>query len=159
MKPKLFILVAALSTIGFSAVAQKAKYAEPVTRSIHLKESFSSLVINNDISVVLTESSSEEIVIKGDESRIKKCKVQVDDGKLFLSYLQTNEKPDVQVYVPARFLNKVIINGKSELTSSSILSNAAIRVIIAGESKVHLRSIGKVTVEGTDDFDFIRIVR
>ena len=159
MKPKFFMAALLLCSLSFSAFAQKSKSADPFSKLIRFDEGYSSLIIDEGISVVLTEGNSNEIIIKGVEKSVKKVTVKVDDGRLVLTNLQPGVQSDVKVYVPASFLNKVNINGASELTSASILNNPKLRVIVAGEGRVHLRSNGKVTVEGTDEFDFIRVVR
>jgi len=154
MKPKFIMTALLLCSLAFSAFAQKSKPSDPVSKLIRLNEGYSSMVIEDDISVVLTESNSNEIIIKGEEKSVEKVKVEVDDGRLILSYVSAGVPAAVKVYVPAALLSRVNINGKSDVTSASKL-----RVIVAGEGKVHLRSSGKVLVEGTDEFDFIRMTR
>ena len=159
MKPKFIMTALLLCSLAFSAFAQKSKPSDPVSKLIRLNEGYSSMVIEDDISVVLTESNSNEIIIKGEEKSVEKVKVEVDDGRLILSYVSAGVPAAVKVYVPAALLSRVNINGKSEVTSASTLNNPKLRVIVAGEGKVHLRSSGKVLVEGTDEFDFIRMTR
>ena len=159
MKPKFFFTALLLGSLAFSAFAQKSQPSDPVSKLIRLNEGYNSLVIEDDISVVLSESNSNEIIIKGEEKSVEKVKVKVDDGKLVLWYVPGAVPTAVKVFVPAAALSRININGKSDVTSASTLNNPKLRVIVAGEGKVHLRSNGKVLVEGTDEFDFIRMTR
>ena len=157
MKPTFFFAVLILCGVSFSSFTNKPSTpAETVSKVVRFNERFFSLIVENDLSVVLTESSSNEIIIEGSEHAIKTLIVNVEDGKLNLSSLPFASHAGVTVYVPAAFLSKVNLYGNSRLSSSSVLNNARLHVLIAGEAKVHLRSNGKVTVEGTPDFDFIK---
>jgi hypothetical protein len=155
MKPRLFLPLLLATTISFSSFANTTSHTEPASRVVSLKEKYTSMVIESDLAVVLTESNSTEIVLKGNERDIKKVRVKVQDGNLILTSLDYIIKPDVTIYVPANLLTRINVNGKARLSSDNTLSNEKLKVVIADEATVNLRSQGKVIVEGTSEIDFV----
>ena len=159
MKPKFLSFLLLFCVITFSAYAQKKQLPEPVSKAIRLDGSFTSLIVEDDLFVVLTESNSGELIVTGNEQDVKKLKAQLDGGQLVLSFMPSFTQPDIKIYVPAGLLRKINVNGKSHLTSAFVLTNPNLSVIVGGEGKVALQSNGKLTVLGNHDYDFIRTVR
>jgi len=144
-----------LLAVSFSAFAQKSSVSDPVSKTVKLDETFTSLLITNDLSVILTESASNEIVIEGDARDIKKVEVSIVDNRLVLASSRPQVRLDVKVYVPAAFLNKVYIDGKANLSSSSTLRNKNLRIFLSEEAIINVKSFGKVTVETSSEIDFV----
>ena len=155
MKPKLILPLLLASAISFSSFANSVNHKEPASKVVSLQEKYTTMLIESDLAVVLTESNSNEIVLKGDERDIKKVKVKVEDGKLILTSLTQSFKPDVTIYVPAGLLSKIDVYGKAKLSSENTLSNEKLKVILADEATINIRSQGKVIVEGTSEIDFV----
>jgi hypothetical protein len=145
-----------LSVISFSSFSQNSKALAPVSKTVNLTEAYSSLLIENNLSVILTESASPTIKIEGDARDVKKVGVFVTDGQLVLTYAQPNLQPDVKLYVPAAFLTKVFMNGKAMLSSSAVLKNKKLKIYMAEEGQVNIRSVGSVIVEPDNEIDFVK---
>ena len=156
MKLKKLFICLLLCAAGVGAFAQHGKAIDPVSKTISLSESFTSLTVENDFSVMLTESSSAEIRLEGDARDIKLTDAFVADGQLVLSFRKPNIKPDVTVYVPAGLLNKVNITGNATVRSSSVLQNKKLQILLAGEGKVNIKSTGTLTVEAESGIDFVK---
>ena len=155
MKPKLILPLLLAGAISFSSFANPVNDKEPASKVVNLKEAYTSLVIESNIKVVLMESSASDVTLTGDERDIKKVRVRVSDGKLILTSLDQIVKPDVTVYIPANLLTRIDVNGKAQLSSAQILSNQKLKVVLADEATINLRSQGKVVVEGTSEIDFV----
>ena len=149
MKPIIFSICLLLGSFGFTASAQKAT---PETKVIQLKEIFTSVSADDDIDIVLTDSKSGDLLVEGNT---KALDVQLRDGHLQLAKSHHTTNP-VKVYVPAAYVSKIYMNGNGMLSSSSVLSGNRIKVVLAGESRIALRSTGNVTVETMNDIQFVR---
>ena len=57
--------------------------------------------------------------------------------------------------MPAGLLSKIDVYGKAKLSSENTLSNEKLKVILADEATINIRSQGKVIVEGTSEIDFV----
>lgn len=151
MKPKFLFLCLLLSTIGLSAFAQKM--APQDTKKIQLTETVTTLYVEDDITVVLTDSKADHLSVEGDAKAVL---ATITDGQLVLSARKTYGATGVTVYVPAGSLSKVFLNGTGSLSSSEILSNQRIKIFLASEAKINVKSKGSVSVETQDDIQFVR---
>lgn len=151
MKPKFFFICLLFSTIGLSAFAQKT--APQDTKKIQLTETVTTLIVEDDITVVLTDSKADYVSVEGNPKAVQ---ANIVDGQLVLSARRSFGTSDVTVYVPAGQLSKVFLNGTGSLSSSEILSNQRIKIFLASEAKINVRSKGSVSVETHDDIQFVR---
>ena len=126
---------------------------EPETKVIQLKEIITSLAVENDIHVVLTETKSGEILVEG---QVNALDIHVSDGQLQLAKKYEKLNAPLKVYVPATYLSKVYMNGTGSLSSSTVLTSPRIKVILSGESTIAIRSAGNVTVETMNDIQFVK---
>jgi formylmethanofuran dehydrogenase subunit D len=150
MKPKFLFICLLLSTIGFSAFAQQSV---PQDKKIQLTETATSLVVEDDITVVLTDSKADYLSVEGDSKAVV---ATIQDGQLVLSARKSHLASNVTVFVPAGQLSKVFLNGTGSLSSSDILSNQKIKIYLASEAKINVRSKGAVSVEAFNDIQFVR---
>jgi hypothetical protein len=151
MKPKFLFLCLLLSTIGLSAFAQST--APQAAKKIQLTEAVSTLIVEDDITVVLTDSKADHLSVEGDAKAVL---ATIVDGQLVLSARKSFGASDVTVYVPAGQLSKVFLNGTGSLSSSEILSNQRIKIFLASEAKINVRSRGSVSVETNNDIQFVQ---
>ncbi|HYH14289.1 MAG TPA: DUF2807 domain-containing protein [Flavisolibacter sp.] len=149
MKPKFFLCLL-ISALSFSAFAQKSLPQEKTPRTIHFKEVFTNVSIDDDVNVILTEGSSDKIIVEGD------VKATITDGHLYVAARNPRLAYGMKVYIPASFLTKVYMNGNGSLTSANILSNQKMKIYLTAEAKIHVRSTGNVTIETVDDIQFIK---
>lgn len=157
MKPKIFILSILFGAVFTSAFAQKPQAtAPPVQTNVHLGQPAHVLFVENDITVILTDDDTNDVTVEGDARDVKALQVDLNDGNLFLSSASAANKTGVKVYVPAKQLIKVHLSGKSILRSAAVLQNKSLKIVLDGEGIVNLSSTGKVVIEGTNDFDFVK---
>lgn len=156
MKPKIYLLGLLFCTACTATFAQKGRPAQPVSTTVHLSEAVRTLFVENDITVVLTERKSDDVIAEGDARDVKALRVQVDDGRLSLSSSSATSLAGLKVYVPAAHLLKINLQGKSILRATATLQNPALKVVLDGEGIVTLSSTGKLVIEGTSDFDFVQ---
>lgn len=151
MKPTFFFICLLVSSLSFSAFAQKP--VQQSSKTIHFKEIFTNVTIDDDMTIVLTEGSSDKVTVEGDA---KALNATVADGRLYLSAKNPRLADGIKVYVPAGFVSKVYMNGNGSLSSASVLANQKIKIYLASEAKIHVRSTGNVTVETIDEIQFIK---
>lgn len=150
MKKTFFLLL-----LGFTAFCMPALAADhPRLLKIRFDQYFNRLEVDDHVTVVLTNESSNEISIEGDRAQAGKLRAKVRKNKLYI--WMAGEKPDrpVTVYVPARYLKEVVVNGNSDISTASTLYNAGMIVYVNGYCRLDLRSMGRILVRGTGDFDF-----
>lgn len=154
MKKRFFTIALALITSLGTALATGKESKEPASYKIQLEKRFTSLQIDNDINVVLTNSTSNEIVVEGNMPDIKSVAATVADGRLSLWMTGAKRGNTVTVYVPASMLDFISVNGESQLSTNTVLSNPKLEVEVNGLCKIHIRSVGKVYVSNLSEYEF-----
>jgi hypothetical protein len=149
MKPKLFFLCLLVSAFSFSAFAQKSA-VDKAAKTIHFNEVFTNVSIDDDVDVILTEGSSDKVVVDGD------VKATVIDGHLYLAARNPRLAYGMKIYVPSSLVTRVYVNGNGSLTSRDILSNRKMKVYLTSEARINLRSHGALTIETVDNIQFVK---
>lgn len=127
---------------------------EPPPIRINLEKHFSLLEINDHISVVLTNGTGKEISVGGETSKTAKIRASVKKGRLSLWLAGSDKGERIIVYVPARFLKQVVINGDSKVRTAALLDNEELDVVVNGACQLELRSKGRINVSGTNEYEF-----
>lgn len=152
MKPKILLAILLLVCASLGATAQQRKTVPPL-KSISLTETVTQLFIQDDIEVVLTDNPATEILVDGNAAALE---TRQADGQLLLSVRDGYSLNNLKVYVPARSLSKIFLNGNGLLRSASVLQGGKLRIYLAAEAKIQVRSVGSVTVEPVNDIRFVK---
>ncbi|WP_407520193.1 DUF2807 domain-containing protein [Lacibacter sp. MH-610] len=148
------LIIIAVSLLSFNITAGAGSVDNCMYRHIiKAKHSFQSIVINNDIDVVLTECPDAEIYVAGDKKDIAAVSYFVKKGILYIQSKSGSLKGKVTVHVPVSHLQLVEINGNSTVTSNGTLSSRLLKVVVNGEAKFDIRSFGKILVEADESID------
>jgi hypothetical protein len=113
-----------------------------------------SLVINEGITVVLTNETSREITVEGNHAEQNPLKLELTDGKLTLTRRTTIQGEKLLVYIPATNLRSVSINGVSTLQSNVVLPLKKLNIVLAAECDIRIKTTGKVNIISWDDIEY-----
>jgi hypothetical protein len=144
---QLFILF--ISVLTMATVAK----AENITREMDLTASVYSIEVNDDINVVLTQSTDKKLRITGEEKDSKAVLLDQKNGRVRLLSKKGSLKNRVTVYVPVQNLHKLVINGKSYVRSNGVIASKNLQVTVAGEAKVEINNLGDIAFEADQDID------
>jgi len=150
MKPILIAISLLVSSLNFSASAQKHVGPEQPSKVIQFKENFTVVTVDDDLEIILTDGTSDRIAVDGD------VKAMVSDGHLYVSARNPRLAAGTKVFIPSAFLSKVNMNGNGSLSSAAVLQNKKVRILLASEAKINVRSFGNVSVETVDDIQFVK---
>lgn len=144
---QLFILF--ISVLTMATVAN----AENITREMDLTSSVYNIEVNDDINVVLTQSTEAKLRITGEEKDSKAVLLNQKNGRVRLFSKKGSLKNRVTVYVPVQNLHKLIINGKSYVRSDGVIASKKLLVTIGGEAKVEINNLGDIAFDADQDID------
>lgn len=144
---QLFILF--ISVLTMATVAK----AENITREMDLTASVYSIEVNDDINVVLTQSTDAKLRITGEEKDSKAVLLDQKNGRVRLLSKKGSLKNRVTVYVPVQNLHKLVINGKSYVRSNGVIASKNLQVTVAGEAKVEINNLGNIAFDADQDID------
>lgn len=126
-----------------------AAYSRPADHIA--RGSYHSIVVEDDIDLVLTESDLAGITVVANDKVKNDVRFKIVDGVLHINSTGKSLRNKAIVYVPVSNLEKLEINGQSRVTSSGILNSPLLKVIIRGEAAINLRSNGDVQVDGDEE--------
>jgi hypothetical protein len=144
---QLFILF--ISVLTMATVAK----AENITREMDLTASVYSIEVNDDINLVLTQSTDAKLRITGEEKDSKAVLLDQKNGRVRLVSKKGSLKNKVTVYVPVQNLLKLVINGTSYVRSNGVIASKNLQVTVAGEAKVEINNLGDIAFEADQDID------
>jgi Putative auto-transporter adhesin, head GIN domain len=149
----LFISFIALIT-GISSFAQTEAEKTTETKTVTLNSAVTSVVVNDGVNVVLIDDETNDLFIEGRTSFVKAVHIKFENGELTISCTNTEASKPVAVFVSARYIKEMTVNGSSIVGSYQILQNKRLNVLINGDCKLMIRTAGSVNVIATDEYAF-----
>ena len=152
MKQLMITLIAFV--LGNTSFAQVDVEKRTDNKTITLNAPVTSIVLNDGVNLVLIDDVTNDVFIEGRAGFVQTVDVTFQNGELTISSKSESEEKPVAVFVSARFLREILVNGNSIVGSYQTLQNNGLSVIINGDCKLMIRSLGKVNVTATNDFTF-----
>ncbi len=145
-------MAVSLLTISFSAFADynTDKKNTGETKAVTLNASFNTIVVNNDIEIVLTEATGNLFEIKGEEKDINNISYYIKKGTLFIDNKHGSFKNKAVIYLSVSQLQRIEVNGNSKITSNGFLNSHKLKVIVNHEAKFDLKIQGEIFFETAD---------
>ena len=157
---KITIITAAFILIGgLSAFAGEKK---PTTVSVE-KEfyqlSFSKIVVENDIDLLLSESTDKEIEIWGDSRFTREVEWKIKNGVLYIRSKAGSLKNKASVSISVNQLSSLSVTGNSDVKSEGALNSADLKIFVDGEGKIAIKNTGAINIERADfiDLEVLRV--
>jgi hypothetical protein len=126
---------------------------ESIVKKVKAGEAITSLVINDDVQVVLMDKTGTEIFIEGEPAIVEKVMLTQKNGELSIGSNAFFTRP-VVVCVPANFISRIAINGDSKMISYQLLPVSSLDVIINGYCNLFIKTTGKVNITARQDYSF-----
>ena len=114
-----------------------------------------SIVINANVTVVLTNFADHGIRVTGDESMIRQIRIRQTGNKLVIDApARKNFVKKIVIYVPATHLSQIQVNSAAHIHSSGILENPRLNIRINGTCKIRVANSGELNLTGNDFYEF-----
>ncbi len=145
MKQK-FILMAILAlSIQVGGFAQVKAPGSKLALPLIAEEGITSIVISDNIDVVLIPESPENVKVKAADDVIAKLRVSYSEGRLFLDAAKGVLKGErLVVYVWVNNLENLTLRGDSYAISQGILPGNNLHLSLGRDASVALKSKGNV---------------
>jgi hypothetical protein len=113
-----------------------------------------SLVVNADVSIVLTNETTRPVNLVGDSIFMQQVLVSQNAGSLRIN---STKKKDFRrrgiLYIPAANLREIVINNCSKISSVTILPIPSLKLTVNGECEVDIMVTGNVELSGNDSYE------
>ena len=151
---KLITMALAILITAFIAVFASGKTPVSIPpKHFTYQMAFSKIVISDDINVRLKETGDKVIDIFGTDADIEKVNWKIRDGVLYLESKKGPFEDKAYVTVDVNQLEKVIIRGKSTVSSIGSLLSPSLYVYMGDAGSVKVRNTGKIYVINNNRID------
>jgi hypothetical protein len=100
---------------------------------------FTAIEIGNALEVILSQGSVQTVKVETNEGLQEFLKTEVSDGVLKVSQTNKMKNPSkLMVYITVKDLNKISVNGASELKSETVIKSDKLELNSSGASEVTL---------------------
>jgi putative autotransporter adhesin-like protein len=146
MKQKFIVIAILLLLVQVNSFAQKEpKTSLAMALPLVVEEGIFSLVVSDNIDVVLIPESPDNVKVKATDAVISKLKVSYSEGRLFLDAAKNVGKDErLVVYVWINDLENLTLKGNSYAISQGILQSKDLHISLAKDASVLLKSKGNV---------------
>jgi Putative auto-transporter adhesin, head GIN domain len=150
---QIFVTFIAL-VLGMSTFAQQTEEKRTETRNVIISSPITSITLNDGVNLVLIDDITNDVFIEGKTGFVHSVDIQFENGQLTISSTNKTEEKPVAVFVSARYLKEIIVNGTSIVGSYQTLQNNGLNITINGACKLMIRTFGAVNVTATGDYAF-----
>ena len=151
---KQLIITFVAFVLGCTTFAQADAEKRTDSKTIKVTTPVTSIVLNNGVNLVLIDDITNDVFIEGRVGFVQSIDVSFKDGELSISGTEDHKEKPVAVFVSARFLKSILVNGNSIVGSYQTLQNNGLNITINGDCKLMIRSLGKVNVTASNDYTF-----
>lgn len=144
MKKVIVMAAAILFTAGISAFASGTNPIVTTVKEISYQVPFDKIVVEDDIDLVLQESTDKLLSISGDEADVQKLDWKIKKNVLYIKSSNGSLKNKVTVKISVNQLKEISIDGESALTSFGYLASPKLFVLVEGDSYVALKNAGTI---------------
>ncbi len=155
MKKLIAVFTALLFTAGSATFASTEGTKKYNTEQSSYSESFTKIVIEDDIDVVLYENGTTNIQFDGNARNISRIEWVVKKGVLYLRSKNGSLKDKVLVTIDVNALENIVIEGDSKVRSLGILSSEELNVHLSTSSYVAIRSLGKINISNSEGTELV----
>lgn len=127
--------------------------SQQITKRVAV-DNFSSLVIRNDVTVVLIEEIARDSVrIEGDGRFLEKVKVFQLGKTLIVSGRDQKRRRGI-IYIPVHNLQNIQVSAAARIVSSNTLQSPVLNLLINGTCTVDIVLNGRLNIRESDEYDF-----
>ena len=151
---KLITMALAILITAFIAVFASGSNPVPMPpKHFTYQMAFSKIVVSDDINVRLKETGDKVIDVFGTDADIENVDWKIRDGVLYLKSKKGSFQDMAYITVDVNQLEKVIIQGKSTVSSIGSLLSPSLYVYMEDAATVKIKNTGKIHVINNNRID------
>ncbi len=144
---------ALLLLFSFTPGGTKKSKVAVIRKEVIIEKPFQSIIINGDISVILTNNPAGAIMVEGNENDLNKIRYKNKNNELILDASRKKSFAQITIYLSATMLKHMLINGDGDISSTGIIKTDDLHVWLNGDINVEINTIGKVSADAYNGYD------
>ena len=150
MKKIIAVAAAIILTTGITAFAAEKKLDNPASQKTNYQLSFTRIVVENDIDILLVENPEKSIEFTGADADIAKVDWKIKNGALYIKSKKGSLKGKVKLVINVSHLKEIAVRGESEVRSEGELNSSSLKIYLEGSCFVSVRNTGNINVVNED---------
>lgn len=149
------VLFVAVATLLSSVLFAQRQMSPGNIKEVTI-EKFSSLVVRNDVTIMLIEDRNHDSVrIEGNKKFLESVKVfQVGKTLIVSGKGHKRLKKEGIIYIPVRNLQNIQVNAAAKIISYNTLQSPVLNLLINGACTVDIVVNGRLNIRESDGYDF-----
>jgi len=124
-------------------------------KDISIQGSFQDVLIDGDMSLILTNEPAGTLRIEGYEQDVNKVRWRVKNNKLIIDAGCKNNQNELAVHLSAARLVSMRINGDVDISSDGVIKSDELRISMNGKVTVKIRTTGNLSFDTPDYYDLL----
>lgn len=146
-----FLLLSSLSGFGNTGATKLIV----TKKAISFEGSFQDVLIDGDISLVLTNDPAGTLMIEGCEKDVNRVTCRVKNNKLIIDAGSSSNCNELTVYLSAARLLSMRINGDADISSMGVIKSDELRISMNGKVTVKVKTTGNLSFDTPDYYDLL----
>lgn len=139
---------------SFTAIEASGVLKFPVvTKELTIANNFTSIRIEGNVSLVLTDKPAGSIIIEGEEKDIQQISPVFENNVLVLDAGRRFSFAPLTIYLSALTLQTIRVNGDGNISSSGCIKADGLHLLLNGNIKVKLRALGHISFDAPEDIE------
>lgn len=127
-----------------------------IRKELKVEGDFKNIRIDGNVSLVmLTNEPAGTIMVEGREKNLNKIKYVLKNDTLFIQVNRVFSFPKLTLYLSARTLKAMQVNGDTNISSSDFIKSDNLHISLNGNIHVNVKTMGKLSVDAPEDFELL----
>jgi hypothetical protein len=154
MKQKFLLFVLFITLLQLNSFAQQRAIEIPSSLPLIAEDGIISITASDNIDVILMPEGPADAGAKASAAVIRKLRVSLVDGNLFLSAAQKLSPGErLPVYVWVKDLEMLTLDGNAHAVSTGILRTRYLHISASHDAMISLKSQGKVWFDASAKYN------
>ena len=141
----------------FVAAGTKAQPHLSLTHNDHkeikISGDYQHIEVWGNVTVLITDAPSDKLVLEGNPKDLNLVKTRIHEGRLEINAAKKRSFSKLIIYVPAKNVKSVFVNGDAEILGA--VKTDDLKILVNGTSKVRVRYSGNLKVIPGDGYDLL----
>jgi Putative auto-transporter adhesin, head GIN domain len=147
------LLLASFFLFSFTPEGTEKSNVPVIRKELTLVSPFQKIIINGDISVMLTNKPAGTVLVEGDENEVSNLRYRTKNNELIINAGKKKRSTQLSVYLSAGMLKNMLINGDGDISSTGTVQTNNLYIWLNGNVNVKINVIGEVSVDAFDSYD------
>jgi len=152
----LLCLLAVFVSSFSERAAAPVKECCTVRKLLPLPVNCTSIQIDGDMSVVLTNDAARSATIEGKQKDVSAVSTITKNNAMVINAARRFSFGKLTLYLPAPVLQSIQVNGNGDISSADYIKTSGLHITLNGNITVKVKTAGRISFDSPDDIELKR---